>query len=70
MSRLTTSDLKFETNSTGRFIRVTLNGGKTQMSSNFQNEKIIPENLANPDLCVYKMTEQYLEFLGTKKSTV
>jgi len=64
VSRLTAGDLKFETNSTGKFIRVTLNGGKTQLCANHQNEKIIPENLTNPDLCLYKLTEKYLEFLG------
>ena len=64
ISRLTTSDLKFDSGKNGQFIRVELRGGKTQMNANFQNEKLITENLNNPEMCLYKFTEEYLSFLG------
>ena len=64
MSRLTRSDLTLETTVTGRIYRLKLHGGKTSISCPKKPDRILTANTENPDQCLVRLTERYLDYLG------
>ncbi len=65
VSRLQRSDIRFDKGINGRFIRVTLRGGKTAMNKEHLSERVVAENNIQPEMCLVTLTEQYLSFLGS-----
>ncbi len=54
---LTMTDLSFEENDTGKFIRIRLKGGKTVMTNqNPKNDRIITPN--DNESCLYALTKR------------
>ncbi len=55
--RLTVSDLTFETNATGPFVRLKLRGGKSRMHlGSRKNERIVVPN--GTESCLYELTRR------------